>query len=194
VSGLTGITAVAGGGHSNGTYALRSDGTVWAWGYNFDGALGHGQPCAPNQDCLSNVPVQVSGLTDATAIASGVYNGMALRADGTVWTWGANHQGQLGDGVTCGTQPNPEGCRSFVPVRVADLTNVTRVAAFYGGGYALRADGTVWSWGTNYGGTLGTTTIPEDQWAVTPVQVMNLSGVGELSSGTGGGYAIVPNP
>jgi hypothetical protein len=85
VSGLTGVTAIAGGWFTG--YALRSDGTVWAWGYNFSGQLGNGTLTN------SSVPVQVSGLTGVTAIAGGHGSGYALRSDGTVWAWGYNGKG-----------------------------------------------------------------------------------------------------
>jgi alpha-tubulin suppressor-like RCC1 family protein len=68
---------------------LRSDGTVWAWGYNGYGQLGDGTTTD------SSVPVQVSGLSGVTAIAGGGDSGYALRLDGTVWAWGYNGYGQL---------------------------------------------------------------------------------------------------
>lgn len=185
VSGLTGVTAVAGGG--NATYGLRSDGTVWSWGWNFDGELGHGQPCAPGVDCLTRVPVQVSGLTGVTALASGAYHGLALRSDGTVWAWGSNGQGKLGTGADC--QQDPAVCRSYVPVQVS-TSGVTHLAAFYGGGYVVRSDGTVWAWGSNYGGTLGNDSVVE--YTTVPVPVQGFTGATGLGSGSGTGYAIVP--
>ncbi|HEX6357600.1 hypothetical protein [Actinophytocola sp.] len=188
VTGLTDMVAVAGGGHSNGTYALREDGTVWSWGYNFSGALGHGQPCAEGVPCLSRVPVQVSGLTGVTAVASGVYNGMALREDGTVWTWGTNDRGQLGSGVDCDYTQDPSTCQAYVPVRVANLSTVTQIGGFYGGGYALLADGTVQSWGTNYSGTLGNDTVAE--YTTVPVPVLDLAGVTDLGNSVSGGFAV----
>lgn len=76
VGGLTGVIAVAGGYQSG--YALRLDGTVWAWGDGSHGALGNGGTSN------SAVPVQVSGLASVTAIAVGTQFGYALRADGHV--------------------------------------------------------------------------------------------------------------
>jgi hypothetical protein len=69
--------------------ALRSDGTVWAWGINANGELGN------NSTENSSVPVQVPGLTGATAIA----DGYAVKADGSVWAWGYGPFGQLGNGT-----------------------------------------------------------------------------------------------
>ncbi|MDR0791648.1 MAG: hypothetical protein LBE47_03805, partial [Methanomassiliicoccaceae archaeon] len=90
-------TVSAGGSHS---LALRSDGTVWAWGYNNHGQLGN------FTFTDSSRPMWVSGfggpgvLTDVTAIAAGEYHSIALKDDGTVWAWGHNSNGQLGDGTT----------------------------------------------------------------------------------------------
>src|SRR6266478_2923525 len=94
-SGITGVTAIAGGGFHS--LALKSDGAVWAWGYNGDGELGNGT----NTD--SNTPVQVLGpggvgfLTGVTALAVGCRHSLALKSDGTVWAWGYNGFGQLGN-------------------------------------------------------------------------------------------------
>ena len=74
--------------------ALKSDGTVWAWGDNGYGQLGDGTTTD------RTTPVQVSGLSGVTAIAAGCYHTVALKSDGTVWAWGYNGYGQLGDGTT----------------------------------------------------------------------------------------------
>ncbi len=78
VSGLTEVVAIAGGFATG--YALRGDGTVWAWGSGYSGQLGTG-----DDERFSVAPVQVSGLTDATAIAAGDSTAYALRSNGTVW-------------------------------------------------------------------------------------------------------------
>lgn len=89
--GLTGITAVsAGAGY---TLALKNDGTVWALGSNTYGSIGNGTTTVVN-----STPVQVIGLTAITAISAGRIHALALKNDGTVWAWGGNYQGQLGDG------------------------------------------------------------------------------------------------
>src|SRR5919202_2518513 len=85
------VAVAAGGGHS---LALRSDGTVWAWGANNDGQLGRGTVTASP----SKNPTQVTGLINVTAIAAGDNHSLALRSDGTVWAWGDNSSGQLGLG------------------------------------------------------------------------------------------------
>jgi alpha-tubulin suppressor-like RCC1 family protein len=71
---------------------------------------------------------------------------LALRKDGTVWAWGGNDKGQLGDGTTTGRA---------TPVQVSGLTGVTAMAAGYSHSLALRGDGTVWCWGDNEAGQLG---------------------------------------
>jgi alpha-tubulin suppressor-like RCC1 family protein len=179
VLGLTDVTAIASG--SSTAYALRADGTVWAWGMNGGGQLGNGGYDG------SSVPVQVTGLTDAVAIAASDLSAYALRADGTVWAWGSNGGGHLGSGLPC-----PEVCASPVPVQVSGMTGVTAIAGHGQGGYALRADGTVWAWGGNSYGQLGNgQSCPTSVcWSGVPVQVSGLSGVASIAGGWLNGYAV----
>jgi len=148
-------------------------GTVWAWGDNYSGELGDGTTAS------SAVPVQVSGIADATAIGSSAYaNGYAIRADGTLWAWGRNDMGQLGNGTTT---------NSNVPVRVGGLTGVIQAAGGGCSGYAVRADGTVWAWGLNDVGQLGNGSTTNSS---VPVQVSGLTGVTQVAAGAWDGYAL----
>ncbi len=138
--------------------ALQNDGTVWAWGDNGHHFLGDGT------NTPSNTPVQVSGLSNITAISARRLHSLALDKDGNVWAWGENGSGQLGDGTT-----NPPGSEPSTPVQAQGLTNVQAVSA---GGFfslALDKDGNIWAWGANDAGQLGNgTTSPSD----VPVQVI----------------------
>ncbi len=103
-SGLTGVTAIAAGaGH---VVALRANGTVRAWGYNEHGELGDGRPtpALPHPwgmaHYYSATPTPVSGLTGVVSIAARFMHSLAVTTDGTVWGWGANYAGQVGDGTT----------------------------------------------------------------------------------------------
>lgn len=156
VSELSDVTAIAAGG-SNTAYALRGDGTVWAWGWGGLGQLGNGGAAD------SAVPVQVSGLSEVTAVAGGWFNGYAIRSNGTVWAWGAGHPGALGNGGTT---------NSLVPVRVSGLSTVTAIAAGFDTGYAVGGAGTVWAWGAGTDGALGNGSTAD---SAVPVQVSGIS-------------------
>lgn len=186
VAGLSGVTAIT--GNDSGAYVLRTDGTVWGWG---SGQIGIG-PCGPDTgvSCSSEVPVRVSGLTGVIAIAGSINNGYAVRTDGTVWAWGSNVDGALGNGVTCA--PTATVCESQAPVRMSGLHDVTQIASFGAGGYALCADGTVWSWGSNTVGALGNDSVAGH--TPVPVRVVGLTGVSAIDSGGRSGSAVVPNP
>jgi alpha-tubulin suppressor-like RCC1 family protein len=158
VSNLTGVVAVAAGFHHS--LALKNDGTVWAWGSGMDGQLGYEQ--GPTS---RNTPAQVPGLTDVVAVAAGDRHSLALKADGTVWGWGNNLSGQLGNGTW---QPY-----HYTPVKALNLTDVVAVDAGYGHSMAVKGDGTVWTWGDNRRGQLGDGTTLRDR--NTPGQVMGLS-------------------
>ncbi len=90
--------------------AVKSDGTVWAWGWNGDGRLGDGT----TTDSLT--PVPVLGLTDVVAVAAGNDHSSAVKSDGTLWAWGDNSSGQLGDGTT--TNRSTPGQLTGLPVKL----------------------------------------------------------------------------
>jgi alpha-tubulin suppressor-like RCC1 family protein len=126
----------------------------------------------------SDTPVQVSGLSDVTAIAGPGQSSLALKKDGTVWAWGDNEYGQLGNGTYTD---------SDTPVQVSGLSGMTAIGppdARYS--LALKSDGTVWAWGDNTYGDLGNGTYTTSNM---PVQVSDLSGV--TSSFGGGVYHSV---
>ncbi len=143
VSGLIGVRAIAAGVYHS--LALREDGTVWAWGYNTCGQLGIG-----TVSDFSSIPVQVIGLANVTAIAAGWEFSVALRSDGTVWVWGTNAEGELGDGTI---EPYPAA--HPVPTKVPALNGMASVAAGYWHVLALDRSGFVSAWGQNDGGQLG---------------------------------------
>src|SRR5207245_2355551 len=138
VSGLLGVTAVAGG--SRHSLALMEDGTVKAWGGNAEGQLGDGGSEA------SDVPVDVRGLSGVTAVSAGFRHAIALLSNGTVMAWGENEYGQLGDGTEAD---------SAWPVPVRNLSAVTSISAGNSHSVALIAKGKVMAWGDNEEGQLG---------------------------------------
>ena len=172
---LAGVVAIASGDHHN--VALRSDGTVWAWGANESGELGDGSTTNRTQ------PVQVRGpgvfLSNIVSVACGAFHSIALRSDGTVWAWGANNVGQLGN-------PSAAYTNQSTPVQVMSggtaLSHLVAIAGGYTFSLALRSDGTVWAWGANSNGEWGTGEI--DDWSDVPVQ-SDISGVVSISAGAG---------
>lgn len=178
VTGLSGVKAISAGiFHS---VALKSDGTVWAWGRNDVGQLGD------NTTTDRPVPVQVqgndlNGTSPVTSISAGRDHNIALRGDKTVWAWGLNRTGQLGDNSTTNRS---------LPVRVTGPGFIERFPLAVAGGadhsMALMTDGTVWTWGSNAFGQLGNGTRTSSS---VPVQVSNLSGVSAIASG--GNHSLV---
>ncbi|WP_439663455.1 RCC1 domain-containing protein [Lentzea sp. HUAS TT2] len=175
VRGLTGVTALA-ASQWNG-YALRSDGTVWGWGYNYSDQLG---PRSTTPDGIIDLPVRIGSLDDVVAIAATTGTGYALRSDGTVWSWGNNFAGELGNGT--------KGGSSYIPVQVTGLTDVTTIVANGNARYALRSDGTVWSWGSNSEGQLGNGTGTGESGTAAPVR--DLTGVVSVAAAYATGIAV----
>ncbi|BAI60822.1 hypothetical protein MCP_0750 [Methanocella paludicola SANAE] len=195
VQGLSDVIAISEG--DSHALALKKDGTVWAWGMNNMGQLGDGTTTYDQWEEISpdgkpylttcpggkSTPVMVKGLTGATAIAGGTEFSMALKDDGTVWAWGRNSFGMLGDGV-----PGNIETQRTTPVQVVGLANVMSIDAGRWFALALRDDGTVWAWGDNrICGMLGDGTLENRN---VPTQVKGLSGISSISAGNTNNYAL----
>lgn len=164
------VPQLAGGGHHS--LVLKPDGTVWAWGRNDFGQLGNGttsDSTIPIQ--VNTVPGKTGNFNGITAIAGGWSYSVALKFDGTVWGWGRNDFGQLGNGTTND---------SATPVQVSNLSDVAALAGGRFHSLALKSDGTVWAWGQNDSGQLGNGTAGN---STVPVQVKNLSNVIAIERG-----------
>lgn len=164
--GLSDVAAVsAGSGH---TIALKRDGTVWTWGYNGEGQLG----TRAAADSRFPAPMQVGGLSGITAVVAGDRHSVALKDDGTVWAWGNNWNGHLGDGTKN---------HSSSPRQVAGLSGIAAVTAAMGHSLALGKDGTVWAWGYNDDGELGDGTRKA---RLIPFRIAGLSAVKAIAAGS----------
>jgi alpha-tubulin suppressor-like RCC1 family protein len=165
VLGLPGTVRQVAAGYGT-SAALLADGTVWTWGNNGSGQLGYSTATG-----YVTAPREVPGLSGITQIAMAwPGDGYALGSDGTVWAWGDNSDGQLGNG---GRTP------ATVPARVPGLNQVTQVAAANGHVLVRRSDGTVEGWGENYYGELGDGTT---MTRLTPVQVQLLTGITQIAT------------
>ncbi|OYU44126.1 MAG: hypothetical protein CFE44_14650, partial [Burkholderiales bacterium PBB4] len=147
----------AGWSHS---LALTSDGKVLAWGSDNSGQLGIGRQtflATPQKVPGMNLGSNVSG----PKIAAGTYHNAVVKADGTVWTWGDNLTGQLGDGsITAKSTPG------LVP----GFNQAAAVVAGFGFTAALKTDGSVWTWGSNESGALGNGNTDPSYVELAPVQ------------------------
>ena len=140
VMGLDGAVALARGYEH--TCAIREDGTVWCWGSNEEGQIGIG-----TLGGIYLVPTLVSGITGATSLGLDWYHSCASRADGSVWCWGDNYDGQLG----FQTWKMPVSAPNQVP----GISGVVAVWTAFHHSCGLKADGTVWCWGLNDRGQVG---------------------------------------
>ena len=185
------VVGLAAGGHH--TVALRKDGTVWTWGNNTNLQLGY--PTMPVGEQLS--PKQVPGLTGVVSVAAGFYHSLALKADGTVWAFGQNLYGELGNNTTN---------TSTSPVQVlgsggtGTLSGIVALAAgasqnwtfsdpldYCAHSLALSASGQVYAWGNNAWGQLGIGTTAHSS---VPTLVSSLTGVSAISAAYGHSMAI----
>jgi alpha-tubulin suppressor-like RCC1 family protein len=146
--------------------ALKGDGTVWTWGTNTNGQLGLGSTGGTH-----NSPSQITSTSGFVAISAGTNHVVAVKGNGTVWAWGINSNGQLGDGSTT---------MRTSPVQVNTLTNVVAVSAGQYHSLALKADGTVWAWGTDNVTNYGTS----------PVQVSGLKGITTIAAKRNHSFAL----
>lgn len=120
--------------------AIKTDGTLWAWGDNTDGQIGDGT------EIEKSYPVQIGTDNTWSQISAGQLYTMAIKTDGTLWGWGRNLDGQLGDGTFSSKQ---------FPVQIGNETNWKLVSAGEIHTLAIKMDSTLWSWGGNSYGELG---------------------------------------
>jgi alpha-tubulin suppressor-like RCC1 family protein len=141
--------------------AVKTDGTLWAWGYGSNGALGN------NTSALTNSsPVQIGTLTtwSSVYVNSNLNTAYAVKNDGTIWSWGDNTYGQLGTGSTTSAPTYPQ--------QYGNIGGYTNVSMGTTGGLLRKSDGTLWSWGPNTqgqngNGTLGATSSPQQVGTLT---------------------------
>ncbi len=127
-------------GNSYHNFEIRN-GTLWGWGRNLFGEIGDG-----TAGTQRNSPVQIGTDNKWVTVATGGMHTLALKADGTLWSWGYNGNGQLGNGTTT---------NKTTPTQVGTDTKWTCVVAGSQSSLALKADGTLWAWGYNNSGQVG---------------------------------------
>ncbi|MGN6323016.1 MAG: hypothetical protein ACTHNE_14935 [Dyella sp.] len=139
--------------------ALDRDGHVWGWGYNSCGQLGIDpvgeDPKKIDERMYQASPVRIAGLVHITAIAAGKRHALALDAEGNVWAWGENSDGELGEhryahvSYSCGSETDLTAVAPYSPyvAKVPGIGKVTAIAAGYNSSAALDENGEVWVWG-----------------------------------------------
>src|SRR3984957_5407117 len=176
VRGLSGITQVSAGMYY--TLAVRSDGTVWAWGLN-----GNGELNGSANKTVQLTPEQVPGLSGITQVATDGFHTLALRSDGTVWSWGTNDHGEIGAGTTkASSRPERRSLSAVAQIAVGSETSA-----------AIRSDGTLLTWGDDNTGGLDLGTV---RWSVnpTPSPAIGLTWVSQIAFGEGYGLALSTIP
>ena len=174
VSNLAQVSMITSGINSKTTMAVTSDGNVWAWGDGGLGQLGNGALLD------SNIPLQVSGVSNVISINGGKNRSVVLKSDKTVWSWGSNVSGELGDGTNNS---------SDVPVQVLNLTDVNYIGGGSDHSLAIRANGTVWAWGNNSKSQLGDGTVSNKSTPV-PVEAFGSGNSVMVSGGEGFSVAL----
>jgi len=171
---LTNWLKITSGSYSNFAVAIKTDGTMWSWGSNNYGQLGISLSTAYN----TSSPQQIGALTSWANVSVGFNFAMAIKTDGTLWTWGGNSQGQQGTGNTS---------ERSSPIQVGALTSWSKASCgFQSDGQftqAIRTNGTLWSWGWNRIGQLGLNTTNYYATISSPNQVGSLTNWSNVSCG-----------
>ena len=140
--------------NQNHSLALDAKGQVYSWGEDISGQLGRGNTgrnnCSKTEDCRLDIGA-IDGIDNAVIVAAGYKHNLVLTKDGSVWAFGANTQGQLGNATTI---------NSSTPVKVdfsaaADVGHIVQVVASANSSYALDDKGQVWGWGSDAYANLG---------------------------------------
>ncbi len=166
------ITVSCGGSH---TLALKTDGTLWAWGDNNSGQLGD------SAFSSSSVPVEIGKPFSWICVDAGKDFSIAIRSDGTLWAWGKNSNGQLG---VAGTT------NRYRLTQVGNNNSWTAISAGENHSLGVQSDGTLWAWGYNNTGQLGDGTTTQ---RTSPVKVGSKINWTLISAGYGHSSALQAN-
>jgi alpha-tubulin suppressor-like RCC1 family protein len=152
--------------------AIKTDGTLWMWGWNGLGQLG--------QNYIGGYyssPLQVGSLTNWKQVSVGARYVMAIKTDGTLWSWGQNQVGQLGFNTSSSTVYYSS------PTQVGSLTNWKQVSSGFNQRHvsAIKTDGTLWKWGDNTHGQFGINS--SGNYYSSPIQVGSLTNWKQIFSG-----------
>ncbi len=178
---LAGVVQITTGGTSDGALhacALLDDGASYCWGSNFAGQLGVGSFGDPKSPDLPT-PTLVAGGHRFVHLEAGGQHTCAIRDDATVWCWGGNASGQLGNNLTT---PRAE------PTQVPGLAGATQLSAGEAHTCARLTDGAVWCWGENSAGALGNGTTAK---SLVPVKASTATAAAQLSAGGGHACALL---
>ena len=126
--------------------ALRADGSLWTWGWNGYGQLGDNTVNIGNTVANKNTPTRIAWDKKFIAVAAGSHSTYAIRTDGSLWSWGANVSGELGNGTVT---------ESHVPAQAGAALDWRSVTAGWNFAMAIKNDGSLWAWGENDYGRLG---------------------------------------
>jgi alpha-tubulin suppressor-like RCC1 family protein len=157
IGSLTNWAFLNDGAESRTKLAVKTDGTLWAWGRNGDGQEGDGTVIDKSS------PIQIGSLTTWLNVSSGGKFTASVKTDGTLWTWGKNEWGQLGDGTKISRSS---------PVQVGASTDWATTSCSEDATRAIKTDGTLWSWGKGIKGQLG---HGNTVYLSSPVQVGSLT-------------------
>ena len=162
------------------TIAIKSDGTLWACGNNFNGQLGDGTLVN------KNVLTQIGTATDWKSISTG--NGghtLAIKTDGTLWTWGENQAGQLGNGARVDL---------LIPTQLGTDTNWKSIAAGGTHTLALKTGDELWAWGNDVNGQMGNGNVIQSDLLIPTAIACPTSALGIKENSLSNNFKIYPNP
>ena len=156
---------------------ITANGQLWSWGFNNFAQLGQGT----QGNTVNPVKSQIGTATDWKQVEAGMEYGLAMKEDGTLWAWGSNGFGNLGDGTTATRKS---------PVQIGTDSDWSKISAGVVNTLALKSDGTLWSWGRNSEGQLG---IGTNSNKVVPTQVGVDTDWAEITTGERHCLAIKTN-
>jgi alpha-tubulin suppressor-like RCC1 family protein len=184
----------------NHSLAIRPDGSLWSWGRNDFGQMGIGRYDTTTSDSgmpsMRPSPIRVGSDTNWVAMAAGVLYSVALKSDGSLWSWGGNWAGQLGNGTTnrlvalfSNYELASQAPKTNCPVQVGADRDWVAIAAGAEHLLALKSNGSLWGWGRNDCGQLGDGTV---EYRAQPTQIGTETNWADVAAGGGftGGHSV----